>query len=197
MKVLWFDCETTGLDPKINDIITASFLIEIDGEIVDRLDIQMQPRDYAAISPKALETNGLTIEQIKTFPPQKEGYEKIEAFMSKHVDKFKKNKTSEDKLIPAGYNVLFDVNFLVELFKKNGNVFIGGLIDYHKIDVASIVLFCKLYKIINITGYKLVEVAKDLEISMDNAHDAGCDIQTTRIVAQKLSARLNLGGATA
>lgn len=190
MKILWFDCETTGLDPKVNDIITISLMVEIDGQIKESLDVQMQPLNYDAISPKALETNGLTIEQIKTFETQVVGYKKIEAFLGRHVDKFKKNKTSEDKLVPAGYNVMFDILFLAELFKKNGNNYFGAYVDYHKLDIASIVLFLKLNKILNVEGFKLAEVAKAMEISMDNAHDASCDIKTTRLLAYKLIERM-------
>lgn len=186
MKILWFDVETTGLDPKLNDVITISIRIEVEGEVKDKLDLKIQPFNWENISPEALATNGITVEEMKTFMHPQEAYRQIVTLFSRYVDKYKKNKTSEDKLIPAGYNVTFDIQFLAEFFKKCGDKYFGAFVDYHKLDVASIVLFLKLNKVLSIEGFKLTEVAKSLEVAMDNAHDAGCDIDATRIIAYKL-----------
>lgn len=186
MKILWFDVETTGLDAKVNDLITISMRVEIDGEIKDKLDLKIQPYNYEAITDEALKVNKITREELKTFMEPKEAHKLIVAFFSKYVDKFKKNKTSADKFIPAGYNVLFDIQFLSEFFKKSNDNYFGAFVDYHKLDIASIVLFAKLHGIIKCEGFKLVEVAKALDVTMDNAHDAGCDIEATRIISQKL-----------
>jgi DNA polymerase III epsilon subunit-like protein len=191
MKILWFDCETTGLDPKLNDIVTLSMIIDIDGKIVDRLDLKMQPKNWDAISPEALKINGLTIEQLKTFEAPSVAHAKIKAFFGKYVDQFKKNKTIDDKLIPAGYNVLFDIQFLAELFVKQGDKYFGAWVDYHKLDIASIVLFLKMHNVLDIPGFKLVEVAKALGIEFA-AHDAAADIETTRTVALRLLEKIKV-----
>jgi DNA polymerase-3 subunit epsilon len=191
MKILWFDCETTGLDPKLNDIVTLSMIIDIDGKIVDRLDVKMQPKNWDAISPEALKVNGLTIEQLKTFEAPSVAHAKIKAFFGKYVDQFKKNKTMEDKFVPAGYNVTFDVQFLAEFFAKQGDKYFGAWVDYHKLDIASIVLFLKMHKVLDIQGFKLVEVAKALGIEFA-AHDAAADIETTRTVALRLLEKIKV-----
>ena len=67
MKILYFDTETTGTDPLRNDIIDLAVIIEVDGKVEHEESIKMQPLDYSTVELKALEVNGMTIEQIKTF----------------------------------------------------------------------------------------------------------------------------------
>ncbi len=185
MKVLWFDVETTGLDPKLNDIVSIAMLIEIDGQVKEELYLKIQPTNWNNISEEALKVNGFTLETLKTFMPPKEAHKQIVAFFSKYVDKYKKNKTSEDKLTPSGYNVLFDISFLGEFFKKCGDNYFGAFVDYHKLDIASIVLFLKLNKKIDLQGFKLLDVANYLQADIV-AHDALSDIRATREIAYKL-----------
>jgi len=191
MKYLWMDCESTGLDPKLNDIITIAMIIDIDGKIVDRLDLKIQPKNWDNISPEALKVNGITIEEMKTFMAPSEAHAKIITFFKKYVDQYKKNKTMHDKLIPAGYNVKFDLGFLSEFFAKQGDKYIGSFIDYHCLDIASIVLFLQLHGAIQIPGFKLVEVAKSMNIEFA-AHNAMADIETTRIIAYKLMDKIKV-----
>jgi DNA polymerase III subunit epsilon len=191
MKILWADSETTGLDPHTNDIVSLSLLMDIDGVIVDKLDLKIQPINWDAIEDTALAINGFTRDQLKTFMKPEEALGKILAFFDKYVDKFKKNKTMEDKLVPAGYNILFDIQFITEFAKKLGYKYLGAYIDYHKLDVASIVLFLKMNKVFNIPSWKLVDVAKELGIEFA-AHNSMADIETTRIVAMQLLDKIKI-----
>lgn len=187
MKVFYFDVETSGLDPVRNDILTLSGLIEIDGEIVDTIDLKMQPFDYNSISKEALEVNGLKLEEIKTFDEPLIAKKKLEKFFCKYVNRFKKNKTSEDKLIPAGYNVLFDIRFLEEFWKKCGDSYFGAFIDYHKLDIAAIVLYVKYKGLLQFHGYKLTQIAEALNcVFKGEAHTAQADILMTRDIGNKL-----------
>lgn len=187
MKLFYFDVETSGLDAKQNDILTLSGLIEIDGEIKDTINLQMQPFNYESISPEALKVNGLTLEQIKTFDKPEIAKQKLEVFFNKYVNKYKKNKTSEDKLLPAGYNVLFDIQFLSEFWLKNGDKYFGSYMDYHKLDLASIILFLKYKGVLSFPGYKLIDVAKALGCTFKaEAHDAESDILVTREIGNKI-----------
>lgn len=185
MKLFYFDCETTGLDPRLNDILTLSGIIEIDGEIKETIDLKIQPLNWNSISDEALRINGITKEEMKNFDIPIVAKQKLEAFFSRYVDKFKKNKTSEDKLICVGYNVGFDIQFLEEFWRKNNDRFIGSFLDYHKIDISSIVLFLKYKGALQFPGYKLKDVAEHLGVSL-KAHDASSDILATREVGNKL-----------
>lgn len=185
MKIFYFDIETSGLDSKINDILTLSGLIEIDGEVKETIDLKIQPFNWESISDEALKVNGLTREEIKTFLPPREAFLKIQSLFKKYVDPYKKNKTSEDKLLPAGYNVKFDIDFLNQFWKKNNDNYFGSFIDYHALDLASIVLFLKYKGLLKFPGYKLVDVANALGITF-KAHEASEDIRITREIGNKI-----------
>jgi len=174
-KIFWFDVETTGLDPIKNDILTLSGVVEIDGKLKESINLKVQPFSYENISKEALEVNKLTLEEIKTFEEPKVTHKKLVTYLCKYVDRYDKF----DKFIPAGYNVGFDVAFLFEFFKKCNDPYCGTFIDYHKLDVASIVLFFKIHGFFPFHGYKLEKVAQDLCIQI-NAHDAQEDILATR-----------------
>jgi len=186
-KLVWIDAETTGLDSLQNDILTFSVIIEIDGNIKDKLNLKMQPFNYQSITDEALRINGMSVEQIKKFPPAHEAHKKLVALFEKYVDRYNKN----DKLTPCGYNVGFDVEFLFKLFQKCGDPYCGSYIDYHKLDVASLVLFFKIKGLIDIEGYKLVDVCKALDIELD-AHKAEDDILATRKIFKILMDKIEL-----
>ncbi|MDZ7795548.1 MAG: hypothetical protein U5N56_00180 [Candidatus Marinimicrobia bacterium] len=52
-KFLYFDVETTGLNPAKHDITQLSGLIEIDGEVVDGFNFNLKPYDFTVIDPRA------------------------------------------------------------------------------------------------------------------------------------------------
>lgn len=189
MKILWIDCETTGLDPKQNDIVTLSCMVEIDGHIQESFAYNIQPMNWGTITEEALKVNGLTVEKLKTFSLPLDVHKSLVAILSKYVDRFKKNKTSEDKFICAGYNVLFDIQFLSEFWKKCGDNYFGSIFDYHKLDVASLVLFLKMHKLLPIEGYKLQTISEYLQIPIV-AHNSTSDIEATRAVTFKLIERI-------
>lgn len=187
-KIAYIDGETTGLDPLQNDLLTFSIIIEIDGRIEDKLNVEMQPFNYQSITDEALKINGMTVEQIKKFPSPHEAHKKIVALFEKYVNRFDKT----DKLIPAGYNVGFDVDFLFKLFQKCGDPYCGSYLDYHKLDVASLVLFFKIQGFFpDLEGYKLTDVCKDLNIDLD-AHKAEDDIIATRKIYKILMDKIEL-----
>lgn len=187
-KIAWIDEETTGLDSLQNDILTFSVIIEIDGRIEDKLNLEMQPFNYQSITDEALRINGMSIEQIKKFPLAHEAHKKLVSLFKKYVNPYDKT----DKFIPAGYNVSFDVDFLFKLFQKCGDPYCGSFIDYHKLDVASLVLFFKIQGFFpNLEGYKLVDVAKALNIELD-AHKASDDILVTRKIFKTLMEKIQI-----
>ena len=174
-KYCFFDIESTGLDPKRNDIIQLALIIEIDNKIVYKEKLECQPFDYSAIEPKALETNHLTIEQIKTFQTPQEMYKKLIKILDTYVDKYNKN----DKFIPVGYNVNFDIGFLREFFLKNGNKYYGSYFDYHFLDGMALTFFMRYIGKLNLENYRLETSCKHYGIEI-NAHDALSDIEATR-----------------
>jgi DNA polymerase-3 subunit epsilon len=176
------DSETTGLDPKRNDIIQLSIIIEIDNEIKHKEKFNIQPFDYTTIEPKALETNKLTIEQIKTFENPKDVYRKIIKIFDTYIDKYDK----KDKFIASGYNVRFDMDFLREFFIKNGDKYFGSYVDYHFLDGMALVFLMRYMGKLNLENYRLETSAKHYGIDI-NAHDSMSDIEATRELILKIT----------
>ena len=59
---------------KKNDIIQFSGIVEFRWEIIDKIDIRMQPEDYKNISEKELEIQGVSIDFIKAYSPANVDY---------------------------------------------------------------------------------------------------------------------------
>ena len=129
----------------------------------------------------------LTIEQLKTFDTPQIAHKKLISFLEKYVDRYNKL----DKFQPAGYNVGFDCDFLASQFKKIGDKYFGAWIDYHKIDCATLVHLLQLKKVLNLSGYKLVNVAKEFNIEIE-AHNAMSDIKATRELFYKILDRIEI-----
>lgn len=174
-KCLWFDTETTGLDPVRHDIIQLAGMVEINGRIVNEFNYMMQPFRWDNLTQEALNVNGRTIEEIKTYPSPQSVYSEFMDLLSEYVDKFDRN----DKYYQAGYNVRFDIEFLSNWFKKNGDKYYGSWFNGRYIDpLQSFYLRDYLGKI-SLDNYKLATVAGHYGILLD-AHDALADIKATR-----------------
>ena len=173
-KIFHFDCETTGIDPKINDIIQMAYIIEVDGEIKEEGEIKVQPHSYENISQKAVEVHGITIEDMKQFDPPRVAHEKILAVLGRYVDKYNRY----DKYYPAGYNCSFDLSFMSEFFAKCGDKYFGSWVNWRRIDPLPMLYVMDLNGDITLPNYKLETVCEHFGVEI-KAHDAVSDIRAT------------------
>ena len=175
-KTLWFDLETTGTDSRFHGIIQFAGIIEIDGVLVDELNIMMQPHPGAVIDAEAMSVHGITANDITGFIPHDEGYRQILAFFDKHVSKFDR----DDKMYPAGFNVRFDVEFLQVMFKRFQTYGIGSYLNWRTVDPLTFLYFLDYTGWISLPNYKLSTVCEHFGIQLDKAHDALHDVKATR-----------------
>lgn len=185
MKILYFDVETTGLNPRVNDIVQLAGIIEIDGEIKERFNYRIQPFSFENISQEALDITGNTIEGLKNHTKPFVIYKELINMFSRYVDKFNK----ADKFVPVGYNVNFDIGFLREWFIKNGDLYYGSWINYKYVDPLAVFYMLESIGKVNYPDYKLSTVCEHLGFSID-AHDALSDISATRDVYKYLVKQL-------
>lgn len=184
MKLLWFDTETTGLDPVENDIIQIAGKVIIDKKEIESFNILCKPHSFDNISEKALEINGRTVDELHTFPSEKEIYSKLFAMFNHHIDRYDK----KDKFIPCGQNVKFDVNFLGEYWKKCGDDYFFSYVGAASFDTMQLAVMFEMKSGRKIFGsYRLENLHLVLfETEMDGAHDALADIEATIKVASEL-----------
>lgn len=177
-KLIYLDTETTGLDCNRNGIIQIAGIIEIDGEVKEEFNLRCKPFEQDIITQEALDITGVTVEEVKSYDSPLLAYHTLKNIFSRYIDKFDK----DDKFIPVGQNVLFDLRFLKSFFEKSGDKFFGSyVVWYHYIDLMPCSMAMKVAGHIDISDLKLGTVAEALGFKFE-AHDALEDIRTTRKV---------------
>lgn len=186
MKILFFDCETTGLDPKVNAIHQLTGCLEIDGEAVFEFDYHIQPWEGAVIEPEALAVGkGVSVEQIMAYDLPATVYANFVTNLDKYCDRFNK----KDKIFLCGYNsASFDNGFLRAMFERNYNKYFGSYFWNSPLDVFVMASF-KLMKVRQyMPNFQQATVAKALSIEVDDEklHDSSYDLWVLREIYKKL-----------
>lgn len=179
MKYLFFDLETTGLDPKRCAIHQLAGIIEIDGVEVERFNLFMKPLPGKEIQQQALDLKGLTIEKLNEYTTTSLVFNQFLSILGKHVDKFQKT----DKFFPIGWNNnAFDNEFLRQLFEDMGDKYFGSWFWNGTIDVMCLAAYAYRYNRHNMENFKLSTVAAyaGLEVSQESLHDGLYDVELTR-----------------
>lgn len=187
MKRLFYDLETTGLNPAKHSIHQLAGKIVIDGEVKETFDIKMQPNPKAQIDPEALKVAGITVETLKTYQSFQSGYLQFHKIVSKYVDQFNK----KDKFHLVGYNICaFDNDFLRGLFKQNDNMYFGSYFWSDCIDVFPIACMILEEHRTSMENFKLGTVAKKfgIDVKDDKLHDGLYDIELTEQILHKINA---------
>lgn len=190
-KILFFDLETTGVKFWKNGIHQIGGIVDIDSEEAERFDIRVAPNPQAVIEKEALDVAGVTLEQVQSYMPMREGYDKLMGILTRYVNRYDK----KDKFYLAGYNnASFDNAFLRAFFVQNGDNYFGSYFWPNCIDVyvmATPHLFDKRPSLPNV---KLMTVAKEMGIKIEESrlHDATYDIELTREIYYKLVNKWNI-----
>jgi DNA polymerase-3 subunit alpha len=169
MNFLWVDVESTGLDFNRQDIIQLACIAVIDGVEQKQIFNEFcQPTRYDNIDQIALDTHGITIEQMRTFQTQAEMLDKFIAFVQQFNTKF----------AIAGYNVSFDKSFVGATFSKHGKS--HEFLKLFTLDVHDTYKRAQEVKkdLVRTPNLKLNTLAKAYDIPID-AHDALSDIRAT------------------
>jgi len=184
MRLLAFDTETGGLDPKATSLLTAYFVIlDKDLKPQDSLYLKVKPNDgNFQVTPGAMNVNKINLEEHTQVAVTYETAKKeLADFLRKHSSKY-------DKLIPVAHNIEFDLGYINEhlLDKKSWENFVS----YRKLDTAQIANFFKLAGIIpDGQSAALGALAKSQNIEFDGeAHSADAD---TKVMVELLKSFVN------
>lgn len=156
------DIETTGLNPKQDEIIEISALKYRNNEIVDKFSSLIKPE--SSIPDYIIKITGIDDEMVSSAPGAEEVLTKFHEFIG------------DDILI--GHNINFDINFLYDNF----DVFLNIPLSNDYIDTLRIAR----RTIFKIENYKLGTLADYFDICYDGAHRAEADCIITNGVYKKL-----------
>ena len=181
-KVFWLDVETTGKNPTVNDIVQLAYAIEIDGDVKTSGVLKMQPFNYDAIEQEALDVNGLTLEEIRTYAtPQEMHAHLTNGIMGHVVDRYNR----EDKFHPAGYNVGFDMLFVKSWFEKCRDPYCYSWFNNRRYDVIQLLYTLDARGLLALPNYQLATVCQHFGIPLE-AHNPEADLLATRAIGARL-----------
>ena len=177
MKLAYIDVETTGLSANKNFIHQLAMIIEIDGEVVEELNLKVKPPTGAIINKKALEIGGVTIDDLRQYPEYDEQYKVFVDTLGKHVDKYDK----QDKYHFVAYNAHFDNSFVRAFMSACGDNYFGSWFRSNNIDVMVVAGQTLKEERHLMKNFKLATVVEHLKIGVQgDVHDALHDIRLTR-----------------
>lgn len=183
IKKLFYDTETTGLDPKKSSIIQLSGVMEINGRIVEEFDFKLRPHPKAVIEPEALTVNGKTMDEIMAYNLFEVGHKDFVSLLDRHIDRFDKR----DKAYLVGYNNRkFDDEFLRMLFTLSGDNYFGSWFWPDSLDVMVLASQYLIGRRPFMPSFQLERVAIELGIipKKSSLHDSKYDSQLTREIYQ-------------
>lgn len=182
VKLLYFDCETTGLDPKSCAIVQLAGFVVIDGREVDRFDIKCRPWVGSQIEEKALEIQGRDNEEIMGYPDPKEAFTEFVELLNKYGE--------GGRLFFVGYNSKFDEEFLRAFLSRYSYQY-GKSFWSPSLDVMALAAFHLMTKRHDLENFKLGTVAEYFGVKTEGAlHDAFTDIDLTRKIMVKISSEI-------
>lgn len=184
MKIMYVDCETTGLDPELNGIHQLSGIIEKDGVEIETFDFSIAPLITDVVEKAALEVSGVTAEQLGDYPNAHLVKGEFCKMLATHVDKFNKY----DKFHFVAYNAPFDSNFVRKWFEKQRDQYFGSWFWTPPIDVMTLAGALLMDKRHELPNFKLATVADYLKIEMqlDKLHDALYDVRLAREIFKRI-----------
>lgn len=161
-KLLWIDTETSGLSAQKNGLLSIAGLYEEEGtETSDIFDYKCRPHPNDKLNSKALQVNGFTRKEIKSFPCSYEVLSTIEGFLRSYIDP----SDPADKFTMCGYNTSFDFRFVEAFFLKHGNDNFNLYFHRETIDVLPLVRRYFKSNKIDTPNHKLTTIAEYFEIS--------------------------------
>ena len=183
--IIAYDTETTGLQTKTSQILQiAAVKLSENGSISDTLHLNTKLLSYNIAGPKALETTGLT-------PDDLNDHKRITEFETaqKTHEFFNQNRENKYRVF-MGYNILsFDEELLRGTFFRNLlDPYITSGYKSRKLDLYPALQYLNFIKpgVVKLgskengdISYRLSDVALANELNNENAHDALADTMMT------------------
>lgn len=180
IKRAYIDTETTGVDARLNAVIEIGCIIEVDGKVLEKIELRCRPMPEDTVAMTALQVNKRTHAEIMEFEDPGIIHSNFCTILSRYVDKY----NSKDKFFFYGWNCRFDYDFLRQFFLKQGDKYFGSYFFWAPIDVAVLVTEWMKDKRAEVTDFHLNTVADYLGIEHEKSelHAALYDAELTQKV---------------
>ena len=167
-SIVFFDLETTGLDP-INDRIIEIGVLQVDFKTLTVTnELNLLVNQDIEISEKITEITGITNKMLKeNGVGEFEMYSQIEKYLT------------EDSLLVA-YNTQFDINFLMQLYRRIKQD-ISYIFKNDMLDIMAVYRDRKGYP------HRLQNAIEMYSVDLENTHRALDDIKATFEVFKEMS----------
>lgn len=186
-KILFFDTETTGLDPKVNGMHQLAGEIVINDEVVDRFEFKINPFKGCVVNREALAVSNTSSLDFLRYNKEFQVSFMLSDLLNRHLD----YKNQQDKFFLAGWRAPeFDVKFLQAFFERN--YLLKGVFDSYfwsnPIDVKTLATQYLIEKRPKMPHFHLVDVAKYIGVEIDESklHSAAYDAYLCRRVYETL-----------
>jgi DNA polymerase-3 subunit alpha (Gram-positive type) len=187
-RVVYFDLETGGLDPKIHPVIQFAGCATEDFEIVEELEVKLT-FDLALCEGDALDLNSYDLEvwEESAFAPLT-AVCMISAFLRRHatIDMVSKKGAPWHACQLAGHNAAsFDFPFLRELFRQQDEFLIGSFLVLDTMQLA--MWRAQIESDQRIKKFKLGTLCNFYGVEIGGAHDALADARATVELARNIT----------
>lgn len=171
-----FDVETTGINPRVHQIVSIGALL-LDRTTLDTVKsistlVRITPEVFAQASPKAMQIHGLTLSQLEAAPTPAE-------VVTQFLDTFGAD------FYFCGWNVCFDTQFLRALFDQVGRLEDFDTFRYHRLDLWSLLELAWLRGLLQVPPDSLSIACGLFGIQRPSVHDAMEDARVSALILRK------------
>jgi exonuclease I len=174
LAYLFVDLETGGLTPDRHSILQVAAVLTDQNLCVQSYFMSyVKPHPSLIVTPEALSINQLKLEELEMAPD--------EALVAQALNNFASLTSSKPRF--AGYNCKFDLQFLDELWKRQGVTAPPYKVPW--LDVLDVVRIKPDFDA-QLANFKLATLAQHMGIDSKSVHDALADLIITIEVAKRL-----------
>ena len=182
----FIDFETGSLDKRTTPVLSVSIIVDEDCVTVGRYNSLVKPYDVSLVEEKALEVNGLTLEQLECEKDEAHVFAEMVMFLSQYVDLKKRN----ERIFFTSHNSDFDDGvFRGMLYRNAGDKHLRSKIFWGNCICTQALASSYLMEVRHtMSRFRLSDIAEKiigkerlLEISGDiGFHDAEVDAEVCR-----------------
>ena len=191
-KIIFIDTLTTGMNPERCSIYRIGGIYTEDGVEKKRFEFRMRPYINARISEQSLWISGENRSSLLVYPDEKDAFKSFINFLNSIVNL----KNPKDKVYLAGFNAAsFDVPFLREWFRRNGNERFRDYFYVQIIDTMCLATVTLINTRHNMPDFHLETAARFMEVktAVSNSYDCITNAKTSLEIYRKFEKRCGLG----